>query len=87
MLRVQKTTDLHLGTGEKLVTATTAAPSPTGPEPLWRAEDFARLTGTNVGTVYRLIRQGDLRAVRVGRLVRIPESAVTEFIASGGSPQ
>lgn len=68
-----------------------SAPSATAPtvtpEPLWRAEDFARHTGVNVGTVYRLIRQGDLRAVRVGRLVRIPESAVTEFIASGGTAQ
>lgn len=69
------------------MTASTATPPTTAPESLWRAEEFARHTGVNVGTVYRLIRHGDLRAVRVGRLVRIPESAVTEFIASGGSPQ
>lgn len=69
------------------MTATTAATTTTAPEPLWRAEDFARHTGVNIGTVYRLIRQGDLRAVRVGRLVRIPESAVSEFIASGGTSQ
>lgn len=69
------------------MSAPSTARSQTAPEPLWRAEDFARHTGVNVGTAYRLIRQGDLRAVRVGRLVRIPESAVTEFIASGGSPR
>lgn len=34
--------------------------------------------------VYRLIHSGQLRAIRLGRLWRVPESALGEFIASGG---
>ena len=33
------------------------------------------------GSVYGLIRDGHLRAIRVGRLIRVPESALAEFIA------
>ncbi|WP_209372694.1 excisionase family DNA-binding protein [Brevibacterium renqingii] len=32
-------------------------------------------------TVYRVIAEGALRAIRVGRLLRVPESALAEFIA------
>lgn len=36
-------------------------------------------------SVYMLIRQGQLRAIRVGRLIRVPESALADFIAGGSS--
>lgn len=55
-----------------------------GPEPLWTVDDFATYCGVSTGTVYPLIEKGKLRAIRVGRLIRIPESAVTEFISNGG---
>jgi excisionase family DNA binding protein len=35
--------------------------------------------------VYALIRRGELPAVRVGKLLRIPAAVVLEFVASGGS--
>lgn len=35
--------------------------------------------------VYRLVRQGDLPAVHVGRWVRIPEEALRAWIAQGGT--
>jgi excisionase family DNA binding protein len=36
--------------------------------------------------VYELIRQGRLPAVRVGRLVRVPEEELRVWIARGGMP-
>ena len=34
-------------------------------------------------TVYRLVRSGELPAMRVGRSYRVPVAAVQEFMASG----
>lgn len=34
-------------------------------------------------TVYRLIKAGDLRAVRVGKAYRIPEDEVDRYVAAG----
>jgi excisionase family DNA binding protein len=31
-------------------------------------------------TVYRLVHNGDLEAVRVGRSFRVPEKAVTDYL-------
>jgi excisionase family DNA binding protein len=36
-------------------------------------------------TVYRLIENGKLRAIRVGDLYRIPLSAFDEFVREGGT--
>ena len=36
--------------------------------------------------VYRLIREGKLPAVRIGRLVRVSEEALRVWIARGGAP-
>lgn len=47
--------------------------------------DVAEHLDCDTGTVYRLIDQGKLRAVRVGRLLRVPESALADFIATGGA--
>lgn len=48
----------------------------------------AELLDVHPETVRALIRDGKLRSVRVGRLVRIPREALTEFlsgeIAEGG---
>ena len=35
-------------------------------------------------TVYRMIRRGQLRAVRVGRLFRIPAEALKAYLAGQG---
>jgi excisionase family DNA binding protein len=37
-------------------------------------------------SVYRLIREGELAALRVGRLWRVPAESLRAFIAAGGSP-
>lgn len=53
----------------------------TSPEPVHRVADVARHLDVDPNSVYSLIRSGRLRAVRVGRLLRVPESALTDFLA------
>ncbi len=43
-------------------------------------DTLADRLGVHPDTVYRAIRTGQLRSVRVGRLRRIPESAVGEWL-------
>lgn len=50
-------------------------------EPVLRVEEVAEHFGVQPGTIYRLIREGSMRCVRVGRLVRVPRSALNEFVA------
>lgn len=49
--------------------------------------DVAVLLDCHPETVRRLIRRGELRAVRVGRLIRVPREAVTEFLARAYPPE
>jgi excisionase family DNA binding protein len=35
------------------------------------------------GCTYRLIKAGKLKAVRVGRLLRVPQQALAEFLSAG----
>ncbi|MER7905405.1 helix-turn-helix domain-containing protein [Streptomyces sp. NPDC095614] len=61
----------------------TAAP----PERFLRAQEVADWLNVHVSTVYRLADSGRLRAHRLGegrlrkRGLRVPESAVTEYLA------
>lgn len=52
---------------------------------LLRVREVATRWECHQGVIYRLIETGDLRCVRIGRLVRVPESALDEFIAAGGA--
>ncbi|MBO0877311.1 MAG: excisionase family DNA-binding protein [Pseudonocardia sp.] len=52
-------------------------------EPLLTVVQVAELLGTTERFPRRLIAERRIRFVRVGRHVRIPESALAEFIASG----
>jgi excisionase family DNA binding protein len=52
-------------------------------EPLLSVGQVAELLGTTERFPRRLIAERRIRFVRVGRYVRIPESAVREFIAAG----
>ena len=51
-----------------------------GMERLLSVDDAAEVLGTSVQFPRKLIAQRRIRFVRVGRLVRIPESAVREYI-------
>lgn len=67
------------------------APPPADPEqrllpldgPEMDAHQFGQLT--TVWQRRRLVRQGKLRAVRIGRDTYISEAAIAEFIAQGGA--
>jgi excisionase family DNA binding protein len=52
-------------------------------EQLLTVAQVAELLGTSARFPRRLIAERRIRFVRVGRHVRIPESAVCEFIQSG----
>ena len=50
------------------------------PEKVLSARDVAAHLGCTPDTIYQLIKAGELRAFHVGRLVRIPESSLRDFI-------
>ena len=56
---------------------------PQPPERLLTVEQAAELLSTSSRFPRRLIEERRIRFVRVGRHVRIPESALREFIAAG----
>ena len=47
-------------------------------------DEVATWLGVRRPVVYTLLQRGTLPVVRVGRLLRVPTSAVQTFIASGG---
>ena len=53
------------------------------PDPLLTVDQVAELLGTSPSFARRLIAERKIRFVRVGRHVRIPESALAEYIAAG----
>ncbi len=53
------------------------------PEKLFDVAQAAELLGTSVCFPRRLIAERRIRFVHVGRHVRIPESALAEFIEAG----
>ena len=53
------------------------------PDPLLTVDQVAELLGTSPSFPRRLIAERKIRFVRVGRHVRIPESALAEYIAAG----
>ncbi|WP_062213901.1 helix-turn-helix domain-containing protein [Demequina oxidasica] len=53
------------------------------PEAVLRVRDVALHLGCTSDTVYGLVNAGEMRAIRVGRLLRIPESSLRDFIARG----
>ena len=47
---------------------------------LLRAEEVAKLLSLGRSTIFQMLARGELPAVRVGRAVRIPRSALEEWI-------
>lgn len=50
------------------------------PDRLLAPKKVAEELNVTIWTVYRLIKRGDLVAIRVGRLLRIPESSLEAFL-------
>ncbi|MCT1761248.1 helix-turn-helix domain-containing protein [Micrococcus luteus] len=66
------------------MSATTApeqTPTTAAPERVLRVNEVAEHLDCNPHLVYKLVRDGDLRAVRLGRLIRVPLSALNEYLA------
>jgi excisionase family DNA binding protein len=51
------------------------------PRVLYRVEDAATLLSVSRTRVYELIRSGQLRSVRVGKLRRVPARSLDEYVA------
>ena len=59
--------------------------SPSAPAELLSPDEVVARLRVGRWQVYALIRRGELPAVRVGKLLRIPAAAVVDFVANGGS--
>jgi excisionase family DNA binding protein len=46
---------------------------------LLSSKKVAEELSVSIWAVYRLVRKGDLVAIRVGRLLRVPESSLSHF--------
>lgn len=62
---------------------TTTTAQVLAPESVLKVREVAHRLDCDRDTVYRLVREGEIRAIRVGRLIRVPESALAEFISGG----
>lgn len=49
----------------------------------YTVNEAARALGASSRTVYRLIERGDLRVIRLGISVRIPEDELRRFLSDG----
>lgn len=56
-----------------------------GPPIAYRIEDAARALGVGRTTIYRLIRDGKLRIVKVGKRSLITASELQSFLSEGGT--
>jgi excisionase family DNA binding protein len=57
-------------------------PAPEGRRPTWlTVEDVARTLGVSKMTVYRLIHADELRAVRIGHVLRVDKHDLDGFLA------
>lgn len=54
-------------------------------EVLHTVPEAAALLRVSPGTVRNLYRSGELRITRVGRLVRVPDSAIRELLAASST--
>jgi len=55
-------------------------------ERLFRLDEIEATTKRRVVTLRRDIREGRLKAIRINRQVRVPESALIEFLTRSAQP-
>lgn len=58
----------------------------TAPSRLLSIKEAAEACGLSRTTFYGLIGKGEVRSIRIGRRRLVPESALREFMDSGGEP-
>lgn len=52
-------------------------------ERLYTVDQAARLIGCGRGKIYAMIRDSEIRSVKIGKLRRIPASAINELVEAG----
>jgi excisionase family DNA binding protein len=67
------------------VSTKTESSRPVSLEPLLSILEAAAALTVCRTTVIRMIAAKRLRSIRIGRAVRVPESAITDFINGGGT--
>ena len=55
-------------------------------DPLYTREEAAEFLNVTLRFVTRCVQERRIRYVRVGRMVRIPESALAEYLSSNSVP-
>lgn len=50
------------------------------PPVVLKVEDLAKVLSIGMNSAYELVRSGQVRSVKVGRIYRIPKSAVDEYL-------
>ncbi len=66
------------------MTITRSTPLSDLPE-LLRVPEAAQWADVSAGCIYEAIRQGQLRGVRFGRLVRVPRESLAALVGRNGS--
>lgn len=69
-----------IATIEAAAPKTARKTAPAGLEPLFSIKEVAAYLQVSTSTVYRLIRDGALRGVRVGQSVRFTRGNIQEFL-------
>lgn len=49
-----------------------------------RVEDLTHILSISRNTAYELVRSGKIRSVKIGRIYRIPRSAVEDYLNASG---
>lgn len=47
---------------------------------VFKVEDIAKMLSISRNTAYELVRSGKIRSVKIGRIYRIPRSAVEDYL-------
>lgn len=50
--------------------------------PLLTLSDIAKYLGVSLMTVYRLVKAGELKIIKIGRVIRVSSEQFDEFIKS-----
>lgn len=60
--------------------------APTTPEDVLTVPEVAKYLRVSTKTVYALLKRGELRGFRVGRVLRLRRTVVEEFVARRSDP-
>lgn len=60
------------------------SPTPSQPPAVLKVEDLAKVLSIGLNSAYELVRSGAIRSIKVGRVYRIPKTAVDEYLNPAG---